>query len=63
MFEQTQYIGSESMGFVIVTLIVENGTFSNPFSVTVTPSEQSPVSAEGNSVMCINTIMCLLKSV
>ena len=53
MFEQTQYIGSESMGFVIVTLIVENGTFSNPFSVTVTPSEQSPVSAEGNSVMCI----------
>ena len=37
------------------------GTSANPFSVTVTPSEQSPVSAEGNSVMCM--IMCWVKSV
>ena len=37
------------------------GTSAYPFNVTVTPSEQSPVSAEGNSVMCM--IMCWLKSV
>ena len=40
---------------------MRGGTSSNPFNVTVTPSEQSPVSAEGNSVMCM--IMCWVKSV
>ena len=55
-FTQTQYTGSEATGFVMVTLELVGGTSSNPFSVTVTPSEQSPVSAEGNSVMCM--IMC-----
>ena len=55
-FTQTQYTGSEATGFVMVTLELVGGTSSNPFSVTVTPSEQSPVSAKGNSVMCV--IMC-----
>ena len=32
------------------------GISVNLFNVTITPSEQSPVSAEGNSVMCM--IMC-----
>ena len=60
-FTQTQYTGSEATGFVMVTLKLVGGTSSNPFNVTVTPSEQSPVSAKGNSVMCM--IMCWLKSV
>ena len=55
-FAQRQYTGSEATGFVMVTLELVGGTSSNPFSVTVTPSEQSPVSAKGNSVMCM--IMC-----
>ena len=55
-FTQIQYFGSEATGFVMVTLELVGGTSSNPFNVTVTPSEQSPVSAESNSVMCM--IMC-----
>ena len=52
-FTQTQYTGSEATGFVMVTLKLRNGVSSSPFSVIVTPSEQSPVSAKGNSVMCM----------
>ena len=48
-FTRTRYTGSEAIGFVMVTLELVGGTSSNPFNVTVTPSEQSPVSAEGNS--------------
>ena len=55
-FERRRYAGSEAAGFVMVTLELLRGTSSNPFNVTVTPSAQSPVSAEGNSVMCM--IMC-----
>ena len=55
-FAQTQYAGSEATGFVMVTLELVNGISKNPFSVTVTPSEQSSVSAKGNSVMCM--IIC-----
>ena len=55
-FEQRQYTDSEATGFVTVALELVGGTSSNPFNVTVTPSEQSPVSAKGNSVMCM--IMC-----
>ena len=44
-----------------MTLKLVRGTSVYPFNVTVTPSEQSPVSAEGNSIMCI--IMCGLKNV
>ena len=55
-FLQTQYTGSEATGFVMVTLQLVGGVSSYPFNVTFIPSEQSPVSAEGNSVMCM--IMC-----
>ena len=55
-FTEGKYTGSEIVGFVMVTLELKEGTSSNPFNVTVIPSEQSPVSAEGNSVMCM--IMC-----
>ena len=52
-FTQDQFHGSETTGFVIVNLELDGGTSAYPFNVTVTPSEQSPVSAEGNSIMCI----------
>ena len=55
-FTQTQYTGSEKSRFVMITLELLNGVSSNPFSAAVTPSEQSAVSAKGNSVMCM--IMC-----
>ena len=45
----------------MITLELIDGVSIKPFNVTVTPSEQLPVSAQGNSVMCM--IMCWLKSV
>ena len=60
-FTQDQFPGSETTGFVIVHVELHRGTSAYPFNVTVTPSEQSPVSAEGNSIMCI--IMYELKNV
>ena len=52
-FTQNQFTGSEAIGFVMVNLELTRGTSASPFDVTVTPSEQSPVSAEGNNVMCV----------
>ena len=49
-FAQRKYTVSEAMGFVMVMLELVRGVSSNPFNVTITPSEQSPVSAKGNSV-------------
>ena len=49
-FLQRQYTGLEGKRLVIVALELVGGTSSRPFDVTVTPLEQSPVSAEGNSV-------------
>ena len=60
-FTQDQFAGSEATGFVIVNVELHGGTSAYPFDVTVTPLEQSPVSAEGNSIMYI--IMCGLKNV
>ena len=55
IFTQSQFTGSEATRFVQVNLELDGGSSASPFSVTVTPSEQSPVSAEGN-IVCI--IMC-----
>ena len=55
-FTQQQYTGSEGTGLVIITLELSEGTSDIIFDVIVTPSEQSPMSAQGNSVMCM--IMC-----
>ena len=44
----------EVTGFIIVYMELRGGTSAFPFSVTVTPLEQSPVSAEGNSVVYCN---------
>ena len=46
-FAHNQFTGSETAGFVLVNLEVTGGSSANPFTVTVIPSEQSPVSAEG----------------
>ena len=55
-FTQTQYTGIESTEFIMITLELVGGTSINAFNVTVTPSEQSSVSAKGNSIMCM--VMC-----
>ena len=55
-FTQSSFSAMEDMPFVDVELQLTGGTSSTPFDVTVTPSEQSPVSAEGN-IVCI-IIMC-----
>ena len=56
MFTQDQFTESEATGFVTVNVELTGGSSAIPFNVTVTPSEQSPVSAEGN-IVCI-IIMC-----
>ena len=56
-FTQTQFTGSEAERFVEVNVELNGGTSASEFDVTVTPSEQSPVSAEGNNVMCV--LLCV----
>ena len=46
-FIQDRYFGSEDDGSVVVILELVGGSSSRSFDVIVTPSEQSPVSAEG----------------
>ena len=46
-FSQITYFGSEESGVVPVTLLLGGGTSSIDITITVTPSDQSPVSAEG----------------
>ena len=46
-FAAKRYTGSEATGFVLVTLELLGGVSTKPFSVLVTPSELSPVSAKG----------------
>lgn len=56
-FSDRTYSGTEASGFVNVAVTLIGGTSATPFGVTVTPSELSPVSAEGNSVMCV--LLCV----
>ena len=59
-FSQDRFIGSEASGFVMVNLELIGGSSASPFTVLVTPLEQLPVSAEGNSVYyCVLTEECL----
>ena len=59
-FTQDRFTGSESQGFVEVFLELNQGSSTSPFTVMVTPSEQSPVSAQGNNVYyCVLTEECL----
>ena len=45
-FESATYTASENQ-VIAVSLVLSGGTASSPIMVAVTPSEQSPVSAEG----------------
>ena len=56
-FRQDRFTGSEASGVVVVNLELTGGSSVNPFNVMVTPSQQSPVSAQGNSVMCV--LLCV----
>ena len=42
-----KFTGKEAAGYVLITLELNGGTLLYPFNVTINPSEQSPVSAEG----------------
>ena len=46
-FSQSTYTSSESSGIVPVTLLLSGGVSASNIIVTVIPSDQSPVSAEG----------------
>ena len=46
-FIEDRFFGSEETGSVVVILELIGGSSSRSFDVIVTPSEQSPVSAEG----------------
>ena len=46
-FVSGQFAGSESSGFIEVIVRITGGTSNTPITVTVTPTEQSPVSAMG----------------
>ena len=56
-FTQNRFTGSETTGTVDVNLELVGGASAIPFNVMVTPSEQSPVSAQGNSEMCV--LLCV----
>ena len=46
-FVSGQFTGSESSGSIEVIVRITEGTSNTPITVTVTPTEQSPVSAMG----------------
>ena len=66
-FASGQFTGLESSGFIEVIVRVTGGVSSSPITVTVTPSEQSPVSAMGKLCICYNegiymSIQCCSKA-
>ena len=46
-FTQQRYNGTEDAGIVQVAVELIGGTVSVPVNITITPSEQSPPSAQG----------------
>jgi len=48
-FIQDRFFGSEEDGSLVVILELVGGSSSRSFEVTVTPSEQSPVSSSGET--------------
>ena len=51
-FMQSSFAGVESAGSLNASLELIGGTFSTQLSIAVTPSQQTPVSAEG-SLQCV----------
>ena len=56
-FTDPTYTGTERSGIVAVNLVLNGGTSSFPFDVTVTPSQQSPPSATGDDVEYDHVLM------
>ena len=56
-FRQSRQRVSEAAGSVSVDLELIRGRSANEFSISVIPTEQSPVSAESNSIMCV--LLCV----
>ena len=46
-FSSYEFVGYEHGGFISVTLVLKGGVSDDSISVTVIPSDQSPVSAQG----------------
>ena len=55
-FTQDRFFGSETEGTILVSLELLGGSVSIPFDVAIAPSEQSPVSAEGDIVILIHIV-------
>ncbi|XP_065910088.1 uncharacterized protein [Dysidea avara] len=49
-FSQSKFMGSESSTNMTIALVLGGGTSSSDITITVIPSEQSPLSAEGDGV-------------
>ena len=56
-FRQSRQRVSEAAGSVSVDLELIRGRSANEFSISVIPTEQSPVSAESNNIMCV--LLCV----
>ena len=54
---QKQYFGSEAIGYIMVTLGLAGGTSNITFNITITPLEQSTVSAQGNCITVV--VLCV----
>ena len=57
-FSKMIYTSSESSESIPVTLQLEGGTSDRSIRVTVTPSDQSSLSAEGKKEICAKLIIC-----
>ena len=53
MFTHGRFFGSETEAAILVSVEIVEGLVSISFDVTITPSEQSPVSAEGNTLLTL----------
>ena len=57
-FAQSNYSGLERSGYISVTLLLKGNSIStHNITVTVTPTDQSPVSAEGKRCTCIQVVI------
>ena len=51
-FTQRMFTVSENEEYLIVNIQSVGGVAASPFNVTIVPSEQSPVSAQGVATLC-----------
>ena len=51
-FTQSMFTVSETEEYLIVNIQLVGGVAASPFNLTIMPSEQSPVSAQGIATLC-----------